>query len=61
MLAGAYIYFDLNCAQRHVFFKLEVIHGMAILKKAAAMVNQEFGLEPKLADAIIKAAEEVCF
>eukprot|EP00918_Siedleckia_nematoides_P049905 GHVU01109280.1.p1 GENE.GHVU01109280.1~~GHVU01109280.1.p1 ORF type:complete len:463 (+),score=57.82 GHVU01109280.1:60-1448(+) len=38
---------------------IEVIHGMAILKKAAAEVNQEFGLDKELAKAIITAAEEI--
>lgn len=35
---------------------LPVIHAFGILKKAAALVNKEFGLETKLADAISKAA-----
>jgi fumarate hydratase class II len=38
---------------------IEIIHAMAILKKAAAIVNQEFGLNPKLSAAIVQAAEEV--
>ncbi|VDN50720.1 unnamed protein product [Dracunculus medinensis] len=38
---------------------LPVIHAFGILKKAAALVNKEFGLETKLADAISKAADEV--
>ena len=32
---------------------------MGILKKAAAIVNKEFGLDPKVADAISKAADDV--
>lgn len=32
---------------------------MGTLKKAAALVNKEFGLDPKLADAISQAADEV--
>ncbi|KAL7291156.1 fumarate hydratase, mitochondrial-like [Trichogramma pretiosum] len=36
-----------------------VIQAMGILKKAAAEVNKEFGLDPKLADAISKAADDV--
>lgn len=32
---------------------------MGILKKAAAEVNKEYGLDPKIADAISKAADEV--
>lgn len=38
----------------------ELIHGLAIVKKASAHVNQELGLLDKIkADAIIKAADEV--
>src|SRR3954469_12388095 len=37
-----------------------VIRALALVKKAAAEVNRDSGkLEPKLADAIIKAAHEV--
>uniref|UniRef100_F1L9V2 Fumarate hydratase n=1 Tax=Ascaris suum TaxID=6253 RepID=F1L9V2_ASCSU len=36
---------------------LPVIHAFGILKKAAAQVNQEFGLDAKLAKAICQAAE----
>lgn len=32
---------------------------MGILKKAVAIVNKDFGLDPKLSDAISKAADEV--
>lgn len=32
---------------------------MGILKKAAAIVNKEYGLDPKVADAICSAADEV--
>lgn len=38
---------------------LPVIHAFGILKKAAAEVNKEFGLDPKLASAISQAADEV--
>lgn len=38
---------------------VEVIHGLAVLKKAAAIVNVEFGLDAKLAEFIVKAADEV--
>ncbi|VDO19149.1 unnamed protein product [Heligmosomoides polygyrus] len=38
---------------------LPVVHAFGILKKAAAMVNTEYGLDKKLADAICKAADEV--
>lgn len=36
-----------------------MIHALALLKKAAATVNKEYGLEERVADAIIKAADEV--
>lgn len=36
-----------------------VIQAMGVLKKAAAEVNKEFGLDPKIADAISKAADDV--
>lgn len=32
---------------------------MGTLKKSAALVNKEYGLDPKIANAIVKAAEEV--
>lgn len=38
---------------------VQVIHAFGILKKAAAEVNKEYGLDPKVADAIIKASDEV--
>ncbi|GJQ10675.1 hypothetical protein GpartN1_g2466.t1 [Galdieria partita] len=37
----------------------EVIHAFGILKKAAAVVNRTYGLDPKVADAICLAADEV--
>ncbi|XP_015126245.1 fumarate hydratase, mitochondrial isoform X2 [Diachasma alloeum] len=36
-----------------------VIVAMGILKKAAAEVNKEFGLDPKISEAISKAADDV--
>ncbi|XKL62122.1 hypothetical protein PGB90_001955 [Kerria lacca] len=36
-----------------------IIKAMGILKKAAAEVNKNYGLDPKIADAISKAADEV--
>ncbi|XP_018319552.1 fumarate hydratase, mitochondrial [Agrilus planipennis] len=36
-----------------------VITAMGTLKKAAALVNKEYGLDPKIADAIAKAADDV--
>jgi fumarate hydratase class II len=36
-----------------------LIRAMAILKKAAATVNKQFGLKAEVADAIVKAADEV--
>jgi len=38
---------------------MPVIKAFGVLKKAAAEVNQEFGLDPKVAAAISKAADEV--
>jgi fumarate hydratase class II len=38
---------------------LPVIRAFGILKKAAAKSNLAFGLDPKKADAIIKACDEV--
>ncbi|GFQ74750.1 fumarate hydratase, mitochondrial [Trichonephila clavata] len=38
---------------------LPVIKAFGILKKAAADVNKEFGLDPRVADAICQAADEV--
>lgn len=37
-----------------------MIRALALLKKAAAEVNQEFGLKEEIADAIMEAAQEVC-
>lgn len=42
-----------------IFFQYGVIVAMGILKKAAAEVNKEFGLDPKVSDAISKAADDV--
>ena len=39
--------------------KIEVIKAFGILKKAAASVNLEFGLDEKLANAILLASDEV--
>jgi fumarate hydratase, class II len=36
-----------------------VIHAFAIVKKAAAIVNQQFGLDAKLSDHIVKACDEI--
>src|SRR4051812_2590149 len=38
---------------------LEVVHALALVKKAAATVNVRFGLDPKVAKAIADAADEV--
>ncbi|TRY70734.1 hypothetical protein TCAL_01189 [Tigriopus californicus] len=38
---------------------MPVIKAFGVLKKAAAEVNKEFGLDPKVADAISQAADEV--
>ena len=36
-----------------------VIRAFGLLKKCAAQANVDFGLDPKIADAIVKAADEV--
>jgi fumarate hydratase class II len=36
-----------------------VIQGMATLKKAAALVNVEFGLDPKISKLIVQACDDV--
>lgn len=36
-----------------------VVTAFGILKKAAALVNKEYGLDPKVADAIAQAADDV--
>ncbi|XP_067949155.1 fumarate hydratase, mitochondrial-like isoform X2 [Watersipora subatra] len=38
---------------------LEVVRSLALLKKAAAQVNRNFGLDPAIADLVTKAAQEV--
>lgn len=38
---------------------VSVIKAFGVLKKAAAEVNKEYGLDPKVADAISQAADEV--
>ncbi|GAV05875.1 hypothetical protein RvY_15938 [Ramazzottius varieornatus] len=38
---------------------IAVIHAMGILKKASAEVNQKFGLDQKIAKAVMDAADEV--
>ena len=38
---------------------LPVIKAFGVLKKAAAIVNKDFGLDPKVADAICQAADQV--
>ena len=38
---------------------LPIIKSFGILKKCAAIANKNYGLDPKMADAIIKAADEV--
>lgn len=38
---------------------LPVVHAMGVIKAAAAKVNLDYGLDPKIGHAIINAAEEV--
>ncbi|CEH16793.1 fumarate hydratase [Ceraceosorus bombacis] len=49
--------FDIGGAQERM--PLPLIQAFGVLKKAAAAVNQTYGLDPKIADAIQKAADEV--
>lgn len=39
--------------------QIQVIKAFGILKRAAAEVNKDYGLDPRLADAIVQAADEV--
>lgn len=39
--------------------QIPVIHAMGILKKASAEVNQKYGLDGKIAKAVMDAADEV--
>ena len=41
------------------FLQEAVIRAMGILKKAAAIVNKDYGLDTSVADAISSAADEV--
>ena len=50
----------LFCTLLYFCIQIEVIRGLAILKKSTAIVNKEFGLDAKIADVIVKAADEVC-
>jgi len=38
---------------------LEIVKGMAILKRSAAIVNRRFGLDAEISETIVKAAERV--
>lgn len=38
-----------------------MVRALALLKKASATVNREFGLDSQLADTICKAADEVYY
>jgi fumarate hydratase class II len=38
---------------------LPIIHAFAVLKRAAAIVNTEFGLDTNISNYIVAAAEEV--
>lgn len=42
-----------------MFSQKPVIKAFGILKKAAAEVNKEYGLDPKICEAISQAADEV--
>jgi fumarate hydratase class II len=49
--------FDIGGAQERM--PLPLIQAFGVLKKAAAAVNQTYGLDAKIADAIGQAADEV--
>lgn len=55
----------MSFGEKNYIFKLtlvsqvQVIRAFGILKRAAAEVNQDYGLDPKIANAIVKAANEV--
>ena len=38
---------------------LPVVKAFGILKKSAAKANKNYGLDPKIADAVMSAADEV--
>ncbi|RZT47375.1 fumarase class II [Sphingomonas sp. BK036] len=38
---------------------IEIVHALALVKQAAARVNRSHGLDPKIADAIESAAQEI--
>ncbi|XP_013407192.1 fumarate hydratase, mitochondrial-like [Lingula anatina] len=40
---------------------IPIIRAYAILKKAAAVINMEYGLDPRASEAIVQAAEEVWY
>ena len=44
-----------------MLLQLEVVRSLALLKKAAAHVNRDFGLKSDIADLITAAAQEVRF
>ncbi len=39
---------------------LPLIKAFGILKKAASIVNVEYGMDPKIGEAIQRAADDVC-
>lgn len=39
--------------------QIQVIKAFGILKRAAAEVNKDYGLDTRIADAIVQAADEV--
>ena len=55
--ARSLIHFDIGGETE--LMPLSIIKSFGILKKAAAIVNKTFGLEEKIANAIITASEEV--
>jgi len=49
--------FDIGGARERM--PLPLIRAFGLLKKAAAIVNKNYGLDPKIADAIVQACDEV--
>lgn len=58
MLRSSFQNFDIGGETERM--PLPLIKAFAILKKAAAIVNKEYGLDAKVSQAIVQAADEVC-
>ena len=65
-LAQIYILFDRSLQNFDIGGPTErlpppLIQAFGVLKKAASIVNATYGLDPKVANAIQQAADDVCF